>query len=84
MESPMLKLLLSPVQRKSPRSFHQIYRASFDSMLSASGKAYDSELQSFLAATTRKAGVPRKPGAFADTEWLCTQWPATGFDPQVL
>ena len=82
----MLRLPLTPVRRKSSRPLHEIYRATFDSY-SEPGSTGDGELRSFLAATTAKAAAPRKAEAFADTEWLCTQWPdgqETGYDPAVM
>ncbi len=75
--------LLNTVRPKPARSLQDTYRAAFDSTLSGSLDAFNSELQSFIAAT-RNAHAPAKSNAFVDTEWLCTQWPDTGFDARGL
>jgi hypothetical protein len=83
----MLRLLLSPVRRKSSRPLHEIYPVAIDSSLWGVNGTGTSKLLPFLAATTWKSVAQRKPEAFADTEWLCTQWPDhadTDFAPTVM
>ncbi|MEP7298877.1 MAG: hypothetical protein ABI702_22045 [Burkholderiales bacterium] len=79
----MAKMLTPLVHPGVARSLQSAYVSLFGERSADPSQDHDRALQDFIAATT---AVKRKPmqgqgNAFQTTEWLCTQWPDTSFDP---
>jgi hypothetical protein len=76
--------MLSPLAHPGvARSLQSAYVSIFGARTADPSQDHDRALQEFVAATTatRRKPMHGQGTAFETTEWLCTQWPDTSFDP---